>query len=326
MSRRLARRPRAREAIRNVRTRLRTIASLAALTLCSAVCASSCLPADTRPVPAMLHVTVTGGALVKNGIPATSDGWSVTFDRFLITLGQARLGGDPCTPYSDGDYKRIFDAKVADGQKLSDLYATGTCDFTVRISNPDADSILSPGVTIDDQDLMRTPSMDRYSEGQTTGVSLYVKGSASKAGVVKRFAWSFRSRRVELHDCARFGEKPTPLVLQGGTSPVLDVQIRGEALFQDGLDPSTAKLRFTPFADADDITGNADGEVTLDELRAVPVDAAGSADGDIIRGDGGTPSFATFEDYVYLGLSPQIGRLGTEGACIGTLGKPRRED
>ena len=43
-------------------------------------------------------------------------------------------------------------------------------------------------------------------------------------------------------------------------------------------------------------------------------------------GDGGVPAFRTLEDYVYLGLLPQIVRVGGDAQCAGTFGKGRRED
>src|SRR4051794_9562180 len=64
--------------------------------LCSAVAAISCLPGDTRPPPASVPVFVIANESTLKGIDAasTEDGWSISFDRFLIGLGNARLGND----------------------------------------------------------------------------------------------------------------------------------------------------------------------------------------------------------------------------------------
>ena len=95
-------------------------ARLSIVVLCALATATapSCLPVDTRPPPASVLVTVRGAAHIKEGIPAASlqDGWSITFDRFLISLGQAELQGDACTPYSDADYRRIFDGRTSSPQ------------------------------------------------------------------------------------------------------------------------------------------------------------------------------------------------------------------
>ena len=294
----------------------------------------ACLPTDTRPPPATVNVTVSGSNLVKNGIPgsAMEDGWSVSFERFLASVGNASLGGDACVPYSEADYRRIFDLRTVEPQKLSVLYALATCDFRFRVNNADTDSILGAGVTEEDKTLMRTPGSDPYSGTQPTGVSIYVKGSATKGSITKKFAWSFRPRRLEFRDCrAAPGLPPMRLSLTSSESVTLDVQLHGEVLFQDRLDTAKAKLRFAPFAAADDKYGNGDGEITLEELGKVSLDDAGITPDDLTQndagvmsdGDAGIAAFKTFEDFVYLGLFPQLARLGPNGTCNSSVGRPR---
>jgi hypothetical protein len=297
------------------------------LVLAAVLAASACLPNDTRPVPASVLVRLTGSPMVKDGIPSTAmdDGWSVTFEKFLVTFGNVSLQGDACTGYSDAGYVRTFDAHVLEPQKVSLLYALGTCSVRFRFSNPAPDSPLGAGVTDADNIFMRTPGTDPYNT-QPNGISIYVKGSAQKGSVKKTFAWPFRSRRAQLTDCTtESGGKPLQLVLDSDGAVNVDVQLHGEALFQDHLEPSKAKLRFAPFADADDKAGNGDGEITLDELGKVTLDSLGFTPDDLtvagqdagpLDSDAGVFHWTTLEDYLYLGLFPRIARLGDRGSCI----------
>ena len=280
----------------------------------------SCLPIDDRPPPASVLLRMSGTPTIASGIPsdALADGWSITFDKFLVSLGNASLNLDSCTAYTEADYRRIFDGRTLEPQKVSLLFALGTCGLNFRVTNPDSDSIVSKGVTDDDKTMMRTSGQDRFTGTSGSGVSIYVKGSAKKGAVTKTFAWSFR-KRVGYADCTN-GLDRTPIRydLQGNASLTIDLSIHGEVLFQDHLDPTKAKLRFGPFADADD-HGNGDGEVTLDELDARTLADAGVTAEDLTVDDAGVTTWTTFADYVYLGLFPQVVRLGDKGTCSAQL-------
>ncbi len=298
--------------------RSRTTSAAMVATLVAAV-GLHCLPVDARPTPASVLVTVSGDPQVKNGIDGSrTDGWSITFDKFVVSLGKVTLNGDPCTPYTDADYRRIFDARTLEPQKVSISYALGTCTLGFRISNPDQDTVLSSGVTDDDVTLMRTEGSDSYAG--TSGISVYVKGKAQKDAVSKTFTWGWRERRVSVDGCTRVpGGATEELVLHGDDAVVVDLHLHGEVLFRDRLDPATAKLRFAPYALADDVYGDANGDVTLDELGKMTLAQAGLTSADVTTGDAGTPSWTTFEDFEYLGLFPQIVGLGETGTCVATI-------
>jgi hypothetical protein len=149
----------------------------------------SCLPHDTRPPPGSVLVTVTANEDLLGGIPSTEDGWSVGYQRFLVSIGGASLDGKACNDYSDAHYGRVLDAQNPDPQKLCVSYALGQCDFGFRISNPSADALLGVGTTDADKTFMRTPGTDLYALDQ--GVSVYVDGIATKDNVSKHFRWAF---------------------------------------------------------------------------------------------------------------------------------------
>jgi len=126
------------------------------------------------------------------------------------------------------------------------------------------DTALAPDVSEDDKALM--------IDG---GFSLYASGTASTDVVEKRFAWGFTvgSRYNECHSEQDGRDEAGVVVTNNGTVEV-ELTTHGDHLYYDRLqsspDPSVVtSLRFDALAaaDADD-----DGEVTLEELDATPLD------------------------------------------------------
>jgi hypothetical protein len=291
---------------------------------CFGACTLACLPKDTRPPPASVLVTVTANDALLTGIPSTSteDGWSIFYDRFLVSFGRPSLDGSGCNNgYSEG-YSRILDMKTPGPQKLNLLFALGECDFSFRISAPSPDSVLGLGVTDEDKILLGTFGLDD-SEAGPRPISIYVQGSATKDNVTKTFAWSFR-RRIDYRTCAvDVGDaRVEGLVLESNDSDTVDISVHGEAFFQDNVDVAKAKLRFAAFADADTQFGNNDGEITLDEIGLVPLTAIGSTNNYYVDADGGIGSWTTLEDYVDSGVLSNVARFRSNGTCVPMVTNP----
>ena len=258
------------------------------------------------------------------GIPsqATADGWAITYRRFLLGLGDAELGGERCTEYSEADYDRIFDMQQPEPQKVNVQYALGFCELDYEVLNPSGESLLGAGVSPEDAVFMRTPGSDDYARQQ--GVSLYAEGQATLGKVTKSFAWAFRWQ-VAYDDCGAAGREMSfsGVELRQDEPTNIELLIAGEALFQTNPDPELARLRFGPLADADTLSGNDDGAVTLEELGQVKL-----AD---LPPELGYDSFAgvdprelpprilaepTLQDHVYVGAFPNVARFpGGNGAC-----------
>jgi hypothetical protein len=281
------------------------------------------LPADTRPPAGSLLVTVSASASLLSGIPAaaTEDGWSVSFDRFLLGLGRVSLEGEACTSYSEARYSRIFDMLLPEPQKVSEQFALGQCDFEFDVVTPSSEALLGEGVTGDDAVFMRTPGMDQYAG--VSGISIYVQGRARRGGVEKTFAWPFRWE-LRYEQCELGGQSASGVALSGGQAQVVDIQIGGEELFRDEPEPALAKFRFQPFADADGQPGDDDGEVTLDELGQFPLSGLSggyrllvSAQNELSARAGSEP---TLQDYLYLVGFPSVPRFLGSGACRVELG------
>jgi hypothetical protein len=270
--------------------------------------------------------TASPSADTKAGALAqpTADGWDIAFDRILVSLGRASLDGSDCSVYSDARYARLLSLIGApDAQKISESYGIGRCDFGFAIGNASADSLLGVGATEADLALMRTAASDRYNG--LSGVSMFVSGRAQKGERTLTFAWPFRGR-VRYRECRSDLEATSEdgLSLKQGGDVTLDVALHAEALFtEDPSDPEAA-LRFEPVANAD---GNADGDVTLDELSDVPLSDLRTSGRYAQSEDApGAAGWTTLEDFIYLGAAPQIARFQETGACQLNLANLRDEE
>ncbi|HTQ07270.1 MAG TPA: EF-hand domain-containing protein [Polyangiaceae bacterium] len=295
---------------------------------------AGCLPADTRPPPAEVTVTVSSSDLTLNDISSTltADGFAIEIDRFLVDLGEAQLGDDvdgTCDDYSDPGYTRAFDFKqVTTPQELGIAFATGHCGFGFTIRSPNADTLAGRGLAAGDLDFMRTPGNDPIANNQ--GISVYVEGRAERGDELERFAWPFRRHIVYAGCDAGTTGDDTDLTLVSGEKTSIDVELRAEGLFQAG---PGGPLHFEPFADADT---DGDGQITLDELFQVPLATALSsgfftpmsmpnrtADDGCYDQDGNALVETNLGTYTYCELLPQIAGLQGGDACNDTRsGRP----
>jgi hypothetical protein len=272
-----------------------------------AYCASSCVPADTRPVPATIDLEISPNDASQEGI-ATTDGWMLTIDRFFVGIGDADVG-DTCLKYSEGGYGRLIDARRSDDQKLALLFGFGQCGLRVRVAGPASDTILGEGVTEEDALLLGLKGTDPYVT-QESSASVGIAATATRGSTTERFNWSFR-QRITYRDCETpvDGKPGTPLDFPSNANFTYHIVLHPETLLRDDHDGATAALRFDAMMSADTIFGNADGEVTLSELGGVTLDEARKT-GPYSIGDSTDPNAAskihTLEDYVYLVLLPAI--------------------
>ncbi|MBI3205889.1 MAG: hypothetical protein HYZ29_30415 [Myxococcales bacterium] len=288
----------------------------ASLVACGAA-AQACLPGETRPPPGGLTVTATADQPVVTGL-TTADGWKVRFDRFVMSLGYVSLDrDDACDTYAGANYGRLLDFVRSSPQRVGAVYAVGDCQLGFRVPEPPSSAVLGEGVTAGDLDFMRAESSDKYATD--AGITLRVAGAAEKGGTTKTFDWAFR-RALVYEDCGVGGGSPS-ISLASEASETLDLLIRGQALFQTDLDDQSAELRFEPFARADDEHGDGDGNVTLDELAALPLGELGKASGPWATD---TTKWKSFRDYLYLGLVPTVPRFRATGRCSVRTGSPKQ--
>jgi hypothetical protein len=311
-----------------------------------ALSAGACLPTDTRPPPAEITVTVSSSEHTRTGIghDFTVDGFDISFQRVLVSLGGIQVGDDNqvagCSEYSDPSYTRLFDfVRVDKSEKLGLAYALGHCPFGYVVRYPNANTIVAKGSSVADLELMRTPGSDHFVKD--AGVAVYVRGQAERGDETKWFSWSFR-KRIGYRSCwiEEGGEKRAGIELASGVPASVNIEIQAEALFRPGLDP--ALHHFEPYARAD---ADADGEITLDELATVSIDelaadglyvpssvepAAGEPGPDVEIGcfddERGPVKLSTLADYAYCTLVPRIARFQGNGACVNLVGRPPDDD
>lgn len=308
-----------------------------AVALFAGVCATACLPVDDRPPPGILTVKLTSDdSLGPERKPfETDDGWTVSFDSFVMSVGYTRLGlSDACSDYAGSlfgpgrGYNRLIQLNAVEEQRISAIRLIGTCSLQFWNREPEDDSVLGEGVTKKLRDRLRKKKDDLFTKD--FGTTLYVKGHAVRGEKRKTFTWSFR-QAIRHRNCQVTTEAGVErgIQLESDETREYELHVLGKLLFLES--PSSTKLAFEPFARADDEYGNADGRVTLSELHSTPLSAELSEWAtkwveefdrtleDVPRGvDVFTPETSdmkTYAGYVYLGLVPELVRFRRTGTC-----------
>ncbi|MFO0624821.1 MAG: hypothetical protein U0325_04335 [Polyangiales bacterium] len=257
-----------------------------------------------------VNVAVWGEEYIERaaGIPAMTgtevgfvDGWSVRFTKFLVSVGQVRVGATGGTPRAL-PAMRVYNLHGTNGPvrvgALTDVPARRQDLVSFRIAPPDADSTAgNSGVTADDLTAMRRG-----------GLSLWVEGVATKPGRAApvTFRWSF-AHTVDYTRCELEGAFGVA-VPTGGAADI-QLTVHGDHFFYDRVGDG-ALLRFDDIAAADRDRDNA---VTLDELAAVDLTTLPRDRFD----PGGAPNVNTLRDFVTV-LSTTVGHYNGEGECTVT--------
>lgn len=218
--------------------------------------------------------TTWGEEYIEEEIPADPtgqdgfiDGWTVHYDKFLVAfhgITVADASGEVAATMSGS--KLVDNTKP--GRKplvaFPDIEAKHWDAVSYQIKPALADSELV-SATVADRDLM-----------VQNGYSIYVSGSATKAGVVKTFHWGFKTA-TQYRGCQQAEESGQPtlgIVVTNGRDDTSELTTHGDHFFYDRLmassDPAVkTSLRFNEKAAADT---NDDGEITTAELDAQPID------------------------------------------------------
>jgi hypothetical protein len=231
---------------RSISAWVAALATLPALTACD----------DAADGEGTLALEIWGEEFIEQGIPAGefADGWAVTFDRFLVNVGQIGVAEEGAAPALEEPGYRVFDLVAAEGPvPISSVTApAGTYGHTAYTVAPAAPDGAAGNATEADLQLL--------VDG---GWSVYVEGSATDGTDSVTFAWGFGNTTV-YDPCHSVGE------LEDGGAVAVQITIHGDHLFYDDAVSGTPDLRFADIAlaDADD-----DGEVTPAELAAYDITA-----------------------------------------------------
>jgi hypothetical protein len=218
--------------------------------------------------------TTWGEAFIEEGIPADpeeggfSDGWTLQYDKFLVAFHELTVGDTTGEPVARMTGSKLVD-NVKAGRKdlisFPDLPARAYRQVGYQIKPALADSELVAGAAEADRTMM-----------VAGGFSIYVSGTATKGEVTKTFRWGFKTA-TQYRSCLQpeeGGQTIEGIVVTNGGEDTSELTTHGDHFFYDRLkaseDPAiVTSLRFDEKAAAD---GNNDGEITLEELNATPLD------------------------------------------------------
>lgn len=243
---------------------------------------------------AELAVRVYGEEFIEEGIPSNvfDDGWTVTFDRFLINLGAIEVSTPEATPSLAEPTFQVFDLTAAssgDGQAvLAGEVAAGAYSATRYKIHPAGEDSLAGNASAEDVEMMVS---GRFS--------VFVSGIATKDGVTKTFAWGWKTATSYEH-CESHA------MIESGNPDTVQITIHGDHLFLDDLFSETPMVLFGLAAQADN-DGDADGEITQAELEAVDLRPLANYQ----VGSTGITNLWRFLEH----LTTSLGHIDGEGHC-----------
>lgn len=270
-----------------------------------------------------LTLTLSGEEAAEVGYPvdedlAFADGWTMKFDKYLVSLGNVRVAGaDGKTAIAD-DRKVVADLTEgeADLFVIENLPARRWERFGYDILAPDANALRIGRVSETDVQRMIDENLNYL-----------IVGTATKGDRVVHFDWGL-SAPTRNDDCID-GSKPGVVIRNNAANPY-QITLHLDHLFYDRLgDHEGEKMRFEPIA-AMAVENGDRWEIPFERLAeqdwADPRDADGAP---IVDGEGNRVEYwipngmalhggeDNLKGYL-LTASKSKGRFNGEGACTNT--------
>jgi len=222
----------------------------------------------------------------------TADGWSVDYERLLVHVASFEVAGAD----------RVLTASAAN--LLVDYASPGPKPLlaaTVRKARlwEDVHFVVAP-VGAEELTLTSEIAAPEVEAFQKAGLAVFVRGTATRGPEKKTFAWGFTSS-------TQFGACTGGLTVAPDEATRVNVTMRGDVLFADEAKEG-ATTRFAAIAAAD---ADKNGEVTLEELAAIPLETARLAGGAY---GGDAANLAVFVEAQTVRL---VGAYGSGGTCTG---------
>jgi hypothetical protein len=247
-----------------------------------------------------IQATVYGESFVEDGIPASafSDGWAVTFDKFLVSIGNVKAQAGHHVPEIGFDEMYIVDlARPTNGQgtPLATFTApAGTYDHYGYVIRPDAEARVLAADSADAEYL------------KERGASIRVVGTATKGDVTLSFDWSFGLVISHAHCDVE--------VTIDGNDATVESTIHADHLFYDDAVSAEPALAFDLIASADGLAGaGPDGVITLNELDNLDIRNQTRYQVGSQRAPDGS-EITNLRQYLELQVST-IGHIDGEGHC-----------
>lgn len=262
----------------------------ALLSLCLAAALAAC------GSPGKLVFTTYGEDFIEKGIAAEEfeDGWSVTFSKFLVGIGEITVDAADGTRGAS-----LPEVKAWDVVKPGPVVIGSVDDVVDRAYENVSFAITGKNLVAGNASEADLALM------KDNGYAVYVEGSASKGDVTKTFRWGFGTDTL-YERCTPDGGEPG-LTVPSGAEVKVDLTIHGDHLFLDDLQSEESVMRFDAIAAADT---DDDGEVTLEELAQVDLTT-------LPLGSYGTGSVAdvnSLRDFITAQIHT-LGHFQGEGEC-----------
>lgn len=254
--------------------------------------------------------TIVEGLEPGDGDENIVDGWSVAFDKFLLSVGvfeAAQSGG--------GERLSESAVTVLDLTKLPSSGFT-LADFTdVSATRYDRVSFGTPLPTSDAHRDSRVDESD-FEAMVDGGYSHWVEGSATKGDVTKAFSWGI-SAPTAYSECGPEEGALGVVVPRGGTAQA-ELTMHGDHFFFDafpeGVEHVSRRANWLVVADRDD-----DGTITLAELEESSAEELFSSDeyslsGSIVPVENGL-------DWI-TAQAHTLGHFQGEGECVAAVASP----
>jgi hypothetical protein len=254
--------------------------------------------------------TTWGEEYIEQQIPAEelADGWSVKYSKFLVFVGNIRVGDKAGAEAARKDGFFLINHVTPGVKPLVsfdgiEAKSWDRVSYEVRPVTDASQVELVGGATEADRDAMIT-----------NACHLFVEGTLSKSGEdSKTFSWCLGLPTL-LDDCqGEIDGKLTPgaVVTEGGEDQI-ELTIHGDHLFYDNLQSPDALVKAQVYVDSDGADGSEpDGEITLAELEAVDLDDLPPD----AYGTGSATGIENLRDYITFS-SRTVGHYRGEGECF----------
>lgn len=258
-----------------------------------------------------LRVLASGGDEARRGLASSElvDGWSIQFDRYLVSLKALRLSRDGELMADGLSPARVVDltAGAVELEVLQDLPA-GRLELSYAIAPPDADAVATTGVEAADLDTMRAERLSYLLEGVATKPPF----------APVRFRFGF-SEAVTMEDCTNGVDGTQGVVIPASSRTEAELTLHVEHLFYDRLGTHAGVgLRFEALAAMADDQGLLTLEALEDQSLLEPVGMDGERllddDGRPVLYDPGATSVTHLADFLRVSIRDQ-GHLNGGGLC-----------
>ena len=206
--------------------------------------------------------SITRGLVPGTELENVQDGWTITYDRYLVAIGNFRARRSDSGDTLSDPTIYILDLKGAPtsgyvAKELRDVAAVRWDKFGYDLPNARPGAVALAPTTQADADFMIA-----------NGYSVYFEGSGSKEGTKISFKWGFAAGTA-FDECASADGVPGFAVPAGGTVQVKPT-LHGDHQYFDnvtqGVEITKRLAQWLDICDADK-----DSELTIDELKRCDV-------------------------------------------------------